>query len=125
MVGSNRSGPQEWCEPDGGRTALGWREVETVDGRGGGRTNEVRTGGVRGTDRTPGQPRRVHDRTRGPSRQDTNPAQRNRHSGSGGTDPQVLGSGIMIQITPQLRILVAIEPIDARKGIDSIAQLCR
>jgi transposase len=31
----------------------------------------------------------------------------------------------MIQITPQLRILVAIEPIDARKGIDSIAQLCR
>jgi len=31
----------------------------------------------------------------------------------------------MIQITPQLRMLVAIEPIDARKGIDSIAQLCR
>ena len=28
----------------------------------------------------------------------------------------------MIQITPQLRILVAIEPIDARKGIDSLAQ---
>ena len=31
----------------------------------------------------------------------------------------------MIQITPQLRILVAIEPIDARKGIDSLAQFCR
>ena len=31
----------------------------------------------------------------------------------------------MIQITPQLRILVAIEAIDARKGIDSLAQLCR
>ena len=31
----------------------------------------------------------------------------------------------MIQITPQLRILVAIEAIDAMKGIDSLAQLCR
>lgn len=31
----------------------------------------------------------------------------------------------MIQITPQLRILVAVEAIDARKGIDALAQLCR
>ena len=31
----------------------------------------------------------------------------------------------MLQITPQMRILVAIEPIDARKGIDRLAQLCR
>ena len=31
----------------------------------------------------------------------------------------------MIQIAPQIRILVAVEPIDARKGIDSLAQLCR
>jgi len=31
----------------------------------------------------------------------------------------------LIQITPQMRILVAVEPIDARKGIDSLAQLCR
>jgi transposase len=30
-----------------------------------------------------------------------------------------------IQITPQLRILVAIESIDGRKGVDSLAQLCR
>jgi transposase len=30
----------------------------------------------------------------------------------------------MIRITPQLRILVAVEAIDARKGIDSLAQLC-
>jgi transposase len=33
--------------------------------------------------------------------------------------------GVLIQITPQLRILVAIESIDGRKGIDSLAQLCR
>ena len=31
----------------------------------------------------------------------------------------------MIQITPHLRILVAIEPVDGRKGVDSLAQLCR
>ena len=31
----------------------------------------------------------------------------------------------MLQITPQMRILVAIEPIDGRKGIDGLAALCR
>ena len=31
----------------------------------------------------------------------------------------------MIQIAPQIRILVAIEAIDGRKGIDALAQLCR
>jgi transposase len=31
----------------------------------------------------------------------------------------------MIQITPQMRILVAIEPADFRRGIDGLAQLCR
>jgi transposase len=40
-------------------------------------------------------------------------------------EPRVIGVGVLIQITPQLRILVAIEAIDGRKGIDSLAQLCR
>ena len=31
----------------------------------------------------------------------------------------------MIQIAAQIRILVALEAIDGRKGIDAIAQLCR
>jgi transposase len=31
----------------------------------------------------------------------------------------------MIQITPQMRLLVAIEPVDFRRGIDGLAQLCR
>lgn len=31
----------------------------------------------------------------------------------------------MIQITPQMRVLAAIEPVDGRKGIDSLAALCR
>jgi transposase len=31
----------------------------------------------------------------------------------------------MIQITPQMRVLVAIEPVDFRRGIDGLAQACR
>jgi transposase len=31
----------------------------------------------------------------------------------------------MIQITAQMRVLVAIEAVDGRKGIDSLAQLCQ
>lgn len=31
----------------------------------------------------------------------------------------------MLQITPQMRIMVAVEPVDGRKGIDSLARLCR
>ena len=31
----------------------------------------------------------------------------------------------MIQITPQMRVLVAIEPVDFRRGIDGLARTCR
>lgn len=31
----------------------------------------------------------------------------------------------MIQLTPQMRILVAIEPVDFRKGIDGLSRLCK
>lgn len=31
----------------------------------------------------------------------------------------------MIQITPQMRIWVALEPVDFRKGIDGLAGICR
>ena len=31
----------------------------------------------------------------------------------------------MIQITPQMRLLLAVEPADFRKGIDGLAQVCR
>jgi transposase len=50
--------------------------------------------------------------------------------GSGAARPgepglNAVGARRVIQIAPQIRILVAVEPIDARKGIDSLAQLCR
>ena len=31
----------------------------------------------------------------------------------------------MIQITPQMRIWLAVEPVDFRKGIEGLAALCR
>ena len=31
----------------------------------------------------------------------------------------------MLQLTPQMKILVAVEPVDGRKGIDGLAQVCR
>jgi hypothetical protein len=31
----------------------------------------------------------------------------------------------VIQLTPQMRILLAVEPVDFRKGIDGLARLCR
>jgi len=31
----------------------------------------------------------------------------------------------MIQITPQMRILVAVDPVDFRSGIDGLARICR
>ena len=34
-------------------------------------------------------------------------------------------SPAMIQITPQMRVMVAVEPADFRKGIDGLARLCK
>lgn len=31
----------------------------------------------------------------------------------------------MIQVTPQMRILVAVDPVDFRKGIDGLAGICK
>jgi transposase len=31
----------------------------------------------------------------------------------------------MIQLTPQMRILVAIEPVDFRNGVDGLGRVCR
>jgi transposase len=31
----------------------------------------------------------------------------------------------MLQLTPQMRILVAVEPADFRRGMDGLARLCR
>ena len=46
-------------------------------------------------------------------------------AGLGRLAARLAGYGRMIQITAQMRVLVAIEPVDGRKGIDSLARLCQ
>jgi transposase len=36
-----------------------------------------------------------------------------------------MGGSFLIQVAAQIRILVAVEAVDGRKGVDAIAQLCR
>jgi transposase len=36
-----------------------------------------------------------------------------------------VGADLVIQVTPQMRILVAVDPVDFRKGIDGLARVCR
>jgi hypothetical protein len=87
---------------------------------------EIRAADVRGTGRASATtPFRMHDRTGRPSRQAAYPVEERLCFVSGEAEPGAIGVGVLIQITPQLRILVAIEAIDGRKGIDSLAQLCR
>ena len=38
---------------------------------------------------------------------------------------RMAGSGAMIHITAQMRVLVAIEAVDGRKGIDSLVRVCQ
>jgi len=36
-----------------------------------------------------------------------------------------VGWAAVIQVTPQMRVLVAVEPADFRRGIDGLARQCR
>src|SRR5579863_1549020 len=67
----------------------------------------------------------MRDRTGRPPREAANPVEGCFSFVSGSAEPGAMGVGVLIQITPQLRILVAIDGIDGRKGIDSLAQLGR
>src|SRR5215472_14650663 len=67
----------------------------------------------------------MRDRTGRPPLETANPVEGRLAFVSGSAEPGAVGVGILIQIMPQLRILVAIDAIDGRKGIDSLAQLCR
>jgi transposase len=69
---------------------------------------------------------RIRDRVRVWARsQDAHPLESRHSAGLGSVAGGLAKSGTMIQITPQMRVLVAIEPVDGRKGIDSLAQLCQ
>src|SRR3954454_20239894 len=126
MVGSKPVGAPAWSESDRHRTAPGWRKAETFHGSGWHACEEGCAAGVRGADRaTYYRSGGMHNRTGRPPRQAANPLQGHDGRGPRHAEPRIVGCSFLIQITPQLRILVAIEAIDARKGIDSLAQLCR
>jgi len=58
-------------------------------------------------------------------RQDADSVEGLRCTGLGKPASRLAGSGRMIHITAQMRVLVAIEPVDGRKGIDSLVRVCQ
>src|SRR5205823_11634889 len=58
-------------------------------------------------------------------KQNAHPLENGRPAGLDGFAARLAGSRAMIQITAQMRVLVAIEPVDGRKGIDSLTRLCQ
>ncbi len=46
-------------------------------------------------------------------------------AGSDRSEQRLLVLGAMIQLTPQMRILVAVEAVDFRSGIDGLARICK
>src|SRR5271167_450841 len=128
--GGHRSGQSARCVPNRQGFAAGVRQAQAASGSIEPDAPESRTArrtarrirgvaGIRGGRRT-----RVSDRVGRAAGQDAHPVE-GRHGGRlGGIQPGMVGVGV-IQVAPQMRILVAIESVDLRKGIDGLAQLCR
>ena len=91
------------------------------------RPAEGNQAGIRRADRAgPRAAGRMRDRVRVLGReQDANPVEGRRSARLDDPAARLAGNGRMIQITAQMRVLVAIEPVDGRKGIDSLARLCQ
>jgi hypothetical protein len=112
------------------RTASGVRQAEAHDEAGCACQAQDRIAGrVLGVGRAPSgalwvRADGVCHRVGRAARQDARPVERRGGARPGRIEPRPVGAGV-IQITPQMRILVAIEPVDGRKGIDSLARLCQ
>ncbi len=65
----------------------------------------------------------MRDRDGRKARKDAHSVERDHGVGPGRVEPGLVGASV-IQITPQMKILVAIEAVDGRKGIDSLTRLC-
>jgi len=83
--------------------------------------------GVCGTDRfSSGDDGGVRDRVRVQARkQDAHSVEGQLDAGLDVSVSCLAGIGAMIHITAQMRVLVAIEPVDGRKGIDSLVRVCQ
>jgi len=58
-------------------------------------------------------------------KQDAHSVEEFLYAGLGKLASRLAGSGTMIHITAQMRVLVAIESVDGRKGIDSLVRVCQ
>src|ERR1700693_1560121 len=105
-----RGGPEGRREPDLDRAAGGVESPEAAHG-GGFRCNaETSAAGIRGTGGSSARAviARMHHRTGGPPWQAEYPIEGRFSFLSGHAEPGAVGVGGLIQITPQLRILVAV-----------------
>src|SRR5262247_1914939 len=68
--------------------------------------------------------RRLRDRGGGPAKHGSPAIPWDRAGGPGAAQSGDDGRGRMIQLAPQMRILVAIEAQDFRTGIDGLARVC-
>ena len=99
------------------------RSLESASPAAKSRRTKGRRGARRGGARS-FAPLRVPDRVGRATRQDADSMEGDECTGPGWAEPGVVGVKVM-QIAPQMRILVAIEAVDGRKGIDSLARLCQ
>src|SRR5208282_3732072 len=138
--GGGRTGAGAWDQPYGESSASGIRQAEGAGGGSGageeGREEgevsgspsrtAVRLADIYGTDYPAAWQRSQRGGGVGrAARSDEDRAQGCGHGGVGGAEPGVVGRRGMIQITVQTRILVAIQAVDFRKGIDGLARVCQ
>jgi hypothetical protein len=126
LAGCCRPGEAARSFPYGTTAAAGLYEAEAASDRSGAAA-KVFAGSVCGTgETTTRRDRRVHHRVRVcAGSQDARSMEVQRTTGLDEPVAGVEGWRPVIQITAQMRVLVAIEPVDGRKGIDSLVRLCQ
>src|SRR4030095_11545796 len=125
LAGRCRVGEAIRSIPNGATAATGLHEAEATAARSG-TAAKVSPAGIRGTGKTARRDGRVHHRVRVcAGSQDARSMEVQCSTGLDEPFAGLAGWRPVIQITAQLRVLVAIEPVDGRKGIDSLVRLCQ
>jgi transposase len=127
MAGCGGTGPGTrfvfGCSP----AAVGLYAVEETAWRSCASAEEGSFAGVCRADRfSSGDDVGVRDRVRVLDRkQDAHSVEEFGHTWLDKSSSRLAGSGTMIHVTAQMRVLVAIEPVDGRTRIDSLARVCQ
>ena len=126
LAGCCRLGEAIRSIPNGAAAATGLHKAEAAVDRSG-PAAKVSTAGICGVgDAAARGDGRVRHRVRiCAGRQDARSMEVQRSTGLDEPVAGLAGWRPVIQITAQMRVLVAIEPVDGRKGIDSLVRLCQ